>query len=693
MISTDRCPIPSPRHVLTEEPAVKRAAGLKWLLLFCLAGLSNAGILPAERTTVWNPGLNAAGGIPVRNTIHRTLLPCGGDDTPAIQEALDSCPKDHVVLLGPGDFLISSEGLIMNRSHVTLRGSGPDRTRLLKDTEVNYYPVVHLGKRWSSDKFLSASLDLAADGLKGSRDVTLNRVPDPPLAAGEIVLLDQLTNPDWTEWSLDSPPGHDSRAWFCRMDRPVSQIVEVESADGDRVTFTTPMHIDFLASFSAQISRFGEDWMGPEPVPATRWSGVEDLYLENGSDGNIFLAACAYCWVRNVESAHTEGSSIALSGCFRCEIRDSYIHTSDNPNPGGGGYLLSIERGSADNLVENNAVWNGNKVMVMRCSGGGNVIGYNYFEDAWIEYQPGWVESGANASHMTTPHMELFEGNQAFNFDGESTWGNSILITVFRNHFTGRRRSIPPLALTDEGFQRSVSLHHGHWWYSFIGNVLGEPVMDPSPYSAFAYETFYPWNGDTVGLWRLGVGTDWGPADPQVVSTVIRHGNFDYVTNRVIWDPAIPDRDIPNSLYLERKPGFFEAQAWPWVQPEAELRLFALPARERFDRIHGLLPSDASLESNGPVNGPELSVLPNPFNLRTEIVFRIQAPGCTAPDFTARLSVYSIAGSLVAVPAAGPLEPGLHAVSWDATGLPAGIYVARLEAGGLHAAEKMILVK
>ena len=121
---------------------------------------------------------------------------------------------------------------------------------------------------------------------------------------------------------------------------------------------------------------------------------------------------CAYCWVKNVESSHTDGSSIDLTSCFRCEIRDSYIHTSDNPNPGGA-ILLSLSRGSADNLVENNVFWNANKVMVMRSTGGGNVIGYNYFEDGWIEYQPSWVESGANASHMTTPHYELFEGNQA----------------------------------------------------------------------------------------------------------------------------------------------------------------------------------------------------------------------------------------------------------------------------------------
>src|SRR5437899_2009024 len=36
------------------------------------------GIIPADRMTTWNPGLNAVGGIPNRTTIYRTLSPRGG---------------------------------------------------------------------------------------------------------------------------------------------------------------------------------------------------------------------------------------------------------------------------------------------------------------------------------------------------------------------------------------------------------------------------------------------------------------------------------------------------------------------------------------------------------------------------------------------------------------------------------------
>ncbi len=650
---------------------------------------SASAIIPSDRLTEWNPGLTAVGGIPRRTVIHQTLNPSGGDDTPAIQEALDACPENQVVLLGPGDFHISSEGLLMNRSGVTLRGSGPDQTRLLKNPEINWYPVIVIGNRWAGGDLMGVSHPLAEDGARGSRTIRLAAAPDPPLTAGELVLLDEETDPELTEWSPDSPAEDDSRAWFCRMNRPMSQVMEVASVYGTSVTFTTPLHIAFRTAFHAQLSRYGEDWMGTDPRPATKLTGVEDLYLQKGSAGNIQLETCAYCWVKNVESSHTDGSSIDLTSCFRCEIRDSYIHTSDNPNPGGGGYLLSLSRGSADNLVENNAFWNANKVMVMRSTGGGNVIGYNYFEDGWIEYQPSWVESGANASHMTTPHYELFEGNQAFNFDGESTWGNSIFITVFRNHLTGKRRSIPPLQLTDEGFPRAASLSHGHWWYTFEGNVLGTETMDPAPYTAYAYETFFPWDDDPVGLWKLGVGQEWGPADPKVLSTVIRHGNFDYVTREVKWDESIPDRGLPQSLYLSGRPGFFGDRPWPWVDPLSEVKLHGLPARERFDAAHGITAVFPDNQASGSMPGLlRLTAFPNPFNPAVRLGYELPAAAGKA-----RLSVFDMKGRRVCELEAGELERMKGTAVWNAEAMPSGVYLVRLEAGRDMLSRKVLLVR
>ena len=76
------------------------------------------------------------------------------------------------------------------------------------------------------------------------------------------------------------------------------------------------------------------------------------------------------------------------------------------------------------------------------------------------------------------------------------------------------------------------------------------------------------------------------PTDAKVSATTLRHGNFDYLTNAVKWDPAIASHTLPNSLYLTSKPAFFDAgsgYAWPWVDPAGTTKLHTLPAKARYD--------------------------------------------------------------------------------------------------------------
>jgi hypothetical protein len=180
--------------------------------------------------------------------------------------------------------------------------------------------------------------------------------------------------------------------------------------------------------------------------------------------------------------------------------------------------------------------------------------------------------------------MELFEGNQSFNFDSDSVWGNSIYVTVFRNHLTGRRQSWGGLGLADLGNRRAIGLTRHHWWYSFVGNVLGTPDQAPLPgQSGFVYETS-DFDGDSVPMWKIGYDGENGsaPPDATVVARTLRHGNFDYVTHTVVWDAANPRRDLPPSLYLTAKPAFFGRLPWPWVDPLGPTRVATLPARARF---------------------------------------------------------------------------------------------------------------
>jgi hypothetical protein len=551
-------------------------------------------LIPSDRLTTWHPGI--PGGVPARATVcaeisAETYGNGTVDSTAGIQAALDACPVGQVVQLSAGEFKVASRLEITKG--IVLRGRGPIQTKLKMPVGTNSN-VITIGRQWF--KFTQPS-DLASNAIKGSRTVTLAAVPSD-LVAGEIVLIDQITNPDITEWSPNSPPGDASRSWFTRPNRPIGQVMEVQSASGTTINFTTPFHIGFETAFAAQLTRFANDNNGPV-VPVVRDAGVEDLYVSGGGggQGNISLTNAAYSWIKNIESDFQDGPSVAIAASFRCTLRDSYVHSTRTPSPGGGGYGIAVTWSSSDNLIENNIVWNMNKVMVMMSSGGGNVIGYNYMDDGWISYNTGWVEVGLNASHMTTPHYELFEGNESFNFDGDNTWGNSVYITVFRNHLTGKRRSIAPLRLTDSANVRAIGLMEGHKWYSFVGNVLGTANQSPFPARDYVYEATFPWRSNPIGMWRLGYNPEnWNaPADPGVLSTVIREGNFDYATNQVRWT-GVP-QELPRSLYLSSKPAFFENNPWPWVDATGTTKVFTLPARARFDAMPGRSANTDSAEA------------------------------------------------------------------------------------------------
>jgi hypothetical protein len=55
--------------------------------------------------------------------------------------------------------------------------------------------------------------------------------------------------------------------------------------------------------------------------------------------------------------------------------------------------------------------------------------------------------------------------------------------------------------------------------------------------------------------------------------------------------------------------------------------------------------------------------------------------------------VYDILGREVAVLVNGPVQPGEHAVQFNAQDLASGMYICSLRAGGTTAVRKMMLLK
>jgi len=78
---------------------------------------------------------------------------------------------------------------------------------------------------------------------------------------------------------------------------------------------------------------------------------------------------------------------------------------------------------------------------------------------------------------------------------------------------------------------------------------------------------------------------------------------------------------------------------------------------------------------------------PNPFNPSTSITFDLVESGNVS------LRVFNMIGQEVATLVNGNQNRGQHTVSFDATGLPSGLYLYRLEADGFTDLKKMLLMK
>jgi hypothetical protein len=82
-----------------------------------------------------------------------------------------------------------------------------------------------------------------------------------------------------------------------------------------------------------------------------------------------------------------------------------------------------------------------------------------------------------------------------------------------------------------------------------------------------------------------------------------------------------------------------------------------------------------------------LEVSPNPFNPLTTIRFALATPADVC------LSVYDLAGRLVATLSEGPREAGVHEVTFDGAHCASGVYLCRLQAGPFEGTMRMLLLK
>jgi hypothetical protein len=600
------------------------------------------GLLPADRDASANwkmAGMLSVGGIPNRTTVCATISPRGGglDDTSDIQNAVNACPVGQVVSLAAGTFTIAEGKFVLLNKGITLRGAGPGVTVIQRTggaavgVQNGSTPTPHIiagPMRYNNS--LSTITNLTVDGAQGSYSVQVQSATG--FSVGQVVLLDEASGMGWQTdwvyagqkvwaapdyrvvWRAHSPTcepgdrtcngGTTAPSIPCyfgpECDHYTNELKKIASISGNTITFDSPITISYRTNHSAHLANF--------KTPFTTNAGVENLTLQNGDDSNMQFVWCANCWAKNVESTIHSNGGIRVDQSFRVELDEIYDHKGAWPYTGGAGYNFEFDEASSEFLLQDSISILNDKVMVVRTAGAGSVVAYNYFDMGWChDCGDAWIEAGANGSHWLGSHHILFEGNWAFNTDGDDTWGEDPYMTWYRNYASGYRSKFLDYVNNNSVVDdinnipggnaplRAASLGFYNYWHSFIGNVLGTP----------GHTNGWNYTSDACGgkaIFNLGYACAGGSGDPEILSQqpsasacvsatgdqcpAIRHGNYDYLNKAIVWDPNNSNHNLPNSLYLTSKPAFFTngASTWPWVVPESTAQqLYTNPAKARYD--------------------------------------------------------------------------------------------------------------
>jgi len=240
-------------------------------------------------------------------------------------------------------------------------------------------------------------------------------------------------------------------------------------------------------------------------------------------------------------------------------------------------YGIRLFTVNSDHLIENNIIRRTRHSLIIEGPANGVVFGYNSSLEALVYNDFDWV-AGDGSTHGAHPFMNLFEGNVLQRLSWDYSHGSASHNTAFRNHFY---RDGPGKT----GGLRAVELMRSNTFHNVVGNVLclpgcqGTYFCDVSP-DRCLFRLGYRSDGDS----------DTGGVDPQVESTLFAHGNFDYLTHAVSWDPTNSSHNLPASLYHSAQPAWWPAGlSWPPFGPHpaqpANVLTGRIPAQVCYETI------------------------------------------------------------------------------------------------------------
>jgi len=515
---------------------------ISMLLLFSSFSIGQpwSNILASSRAINWsNAGLPAS--LPDGEKTQNPWTPptrtqCGstiaaGASATTVNAALAACANGTYVLLGAGTFNFSSASITLYAQNgVTLRGSGATST-ILKLTGTSQ---IQFGISWNN-----GSCSWASGFSVGTNSLTMTSCSGSALVAGELVFLKQCDT-GYSGSGCTGTSADNGGLYVCGLQLACDfdggsgphsfqqQTVYVTSVTGTgpyTVNFTPGLVMPNWSSGNGPTVNWVTASSGGHTV-TPYGNGLEDLTVDATggitSNAPVYLNNTYGSWIKGVRILGTGGAeSLFIGNTKNCLAFNNYIAVDDYASSSLD--LVLLETASSDNLLLNN-IHTGGIIFEGLGSSTGNVLSYSYGRDTFTS----WYEN-SQFEHYAGSAFLLYEGNQSGQSTEDDTWGTHTLNTWFRNYVSG----------WDSPYKTSTP--RGFTWDAFarFENAIGNAIGNSS--SNAALTTYQATSGDSGYVYRFDGA---GPSDPLTLSSSMRWGNCDTVTNTC----RFASSEVPTSL-------------------------------------------------------------------------------------------------------------------------------------------------
>lgn len=242
------------------------------------------------------------------------------------------------------------------------------------------------GDGLSKQKYL-----LAKDGLRGRKKLTLNNTAN--LTAGDTIYIEAPATARWKKITRNA----------CKWGRYRAYIAVIDHADGNSITLTQPLRLDFPVIDGSYIRK----------ANLLSGCGVEDLTIEQTSNywfNTIMFNDAINCWVNNVKVIMSGRHPVYARNSKWLSFTDCVIDDSWHKGSGGTAYV-GFES-VYDCLMDNVETFGMRHAPMFQWASSGCVIRNSVFHDSDMHWHSGWT----NENLLENCEIHSVSGNGGYGY-------------------------------------------------------------------------------------------------------------------------------------------------------------------------------------------------------------------------------------------------------------------------------------